>query len=92
MVVTLAGRFIITECNRQKSYLLKHQTKTTNYCFTIMSKHKLIKPENTDPIKEAISHPDGPSLEEMIYGKEEKNRYPNPNEKAVAEDKLGKLK
>jgi hypothetical protein len=52
-----------------------------------MSKHKLIKPENTDPIKEAISHPDGPSLQEMIYGKEEKNRYPNPNEKAVAKEK-----
>ena len=57
-----------------------------------MSKHKLIKPESTDPIEEAISHPDGPSLQEMIYGKEEENRYPNPNEKEVVESKLGKSK
>ncbi|MGZ3756874.1 MAG: hypothetical protein ACXVAY_04915 [Mucilaginibacter sp.] len=52
-----------------------------------MNTQKRIKPESTDPIKEAISHPDGPSLQEMIYGKEEENRYPNPNEKEVAEEK-----
>lgn len=41
---------------------------------------KHIKPETTDPIKESIDHPDGPSLQEMIIGKEEENKYPTPKE------------
>ncbi|WP_428330655.1 hypothetical protein [Mucilaginibacter sp.] len=46
-----------------------------------MSKEQPTKPEYKDPIKEAISHPDGASLEEMIDGQEEVNKYPNQNEK-----------
>jgi hypothetical protein len=42
-----------------------------------MSDEEPIKSETKDPIKEAIDHPDGPSLEEMIYGKEDKEKsYP----------------
>jgi hypothetical protein len=57
-----------------------------------MSKNRPIKPENEDPIKEALSHPDGPSLNEMIYGKEENNIYPNQNEIDVTEAKKRKGK
>jgi hypothetical protein len=35
-------------------------------------KDKPVKKANPDPVKEAIGHPDGPSLEEMINGEEEK--------------------
>ena len=35
-------------------------------------KDKPVKKANSNPVKEAISHPDGPSLEEMLNGEEEK--------------------
>jgi len=33
---------------------------------------RITKPANNDPVKEAIGHPDGPGLEEMLVGQEEK--------------------
>lgn len=36
------------------------------------TKDKPTKPASKDPVKEVQSHPDGPSLEEMINGEEEK--------------------
>jgi len=36
------------------------------------SKRKITKPANDDPVKEAIGHPSGPGLEEMLGGVEEK--------------------
>ncbi|HEY4195810.1 MAG TPA: hypothetical protein VGM63_09770 [Mucilaginibacter sp.] len=36
------------------------------------TKDKPIKKANPNPVKEAIGHPNGPSLEEMLNGKEEK--------------------
>jgi hypothetical protein len=54
-----------------------------------MSKKQPIEPETKDPIKEAIDHPDGPGLDEMIYGKEEENKFPNQNE---IESDIRKLK
>jgi hypothetical protein len=42
-----------------------------------MDKKKRIKPEYTDPTKEAINHPNGPGLQEMIAGEETKaESYP----------------
>jgi hypothetical protein len=35
-------------------------------------KDKSVKKANPNPVKEAIGHPDGPSLEEMLNGEEEK--------------------
>jgi hypothetical protein len=35
-------------------------------------KDKPTKKANSNPVKEAISHPDGPGLEEMLNGEEEK--------------------
>jgi hypothetical protein len=34
--------------------------------------NKPIKKANTDPVKEAINHPNGPGLSEMLNGEEEK--------------------
>lgn len=36
-------------------------------------KKRITKPASKDPVKEAIGHPDGPSLQEMLDGEEEKN-------------------
>jgi len=36
------------------------------------NKQHVTKPASNDPVKEAISHPNGPSLEEMLVGQEEK--------------------
>lgn len=35
-------------------------------------KNKRTKPAQNDPVKEALGHPDGPGLMEMINGQEEK--------------------
>ncbi|MBS1530929.1 MAG: hypothetical protein JSU01_11510 [Bacteroidetes bacterium] len=37
------------------------------------TKRRVTKPASNDPVKEAIGHPDGPGLEEMLAGQEEKN-------------------
>jgi hypothetical protein len=47
------------------------------------NKNKPIKPASTNPVKEAKSHPDGPSLEEMLNGQEEKKPQPGDNSKNV---------
>jgi hypothetical protein len=36
------------------------------------NKKRITKPANNDPVKEAIGHPNGPGLEEMLAGREEK--------------------
>ncbi|HWD90491.1 MAG TPA: hypothetical protein VG367_20335 [Mucilaginibacter sp.] len=36
------------------------------------NKQQVTKPASKDPVKEAIGHPDGPGLEEMLAGQEEK--------------------
>jgi hypothetical protein len=36
------------------------------------TKKRITKPASNDPVKEAIGHPDGPGLEEMLVGQEEK--------------------
>lgn len=41
-----------------------------------------VKKANPDPVKEAIGHPDGPSLEEMLNGEEEKVLKKNKSKKA----------
>lgn len=41
------------------------------------AKKEPVKKANPDPRKEAMGHPDGPSLQEMLNGKEEKNVRPN---------------
>ena len=35
-------------------------------------KKRITKPANSDPVKEALGHPSGPGLEEMLGGQEEK--------------------
>lgn len=50
---------------------------------------KAVKPETTEPIKESMDHPDGPSLTEMLYGKEENSSDPMQNNSETANDKLG---
>ncbi len=45
-----------------------------------MSENKRIKPENTDPTKDAKEHPNGPGLWEMIYGEESHEESPKLNE------------
>jgi hypothetical protein len=36
------------------------------------TKKRVTKPASNDPVKEAMGHPDGPGLEEMLVGQEEK--------------------
>lgn len=50
------------------------------------TKDKPTKPASQDPIKEAQSHPDGPSLEEMINGQEEKKPATSKDSKTKAPD------
>jgi len=56
-----------------------------------MNDEEPIKPQSTDPLEEAISHPNGPDLDEMLYGKEEENYYPSENETDVAEQRKREL-
>lgn len=44
-------------------------------------KQKRTKPASNDPVKEALGHPDGPGLEEMLNGQEEKKLKPGTNSK-----------
>jgi hypothetical protein len=49
------------------------------------NKSKRIKPASEDPVKEALSHPNGPSLTEMIDGKEDDKPSPRADAKDVPE-------
>ena len=51
------------------------------------NKKRRIKPETDDPIKEAIDHPNGPSLTEMIYGKEDEETSYTARRKELKKDK-----
>jgi hypothetical protein len=52
-----------------------------------METNEPTKPETNKPTEEAISHPDGAGLEEMIYGEEEPDYFPNQNEIDVAKER-----
>ncbi|HTE01883.1 MAG TPA: hypothetical protein VK668_21485 [Mucilaginibacter sp.] len=49
-------------------------------------KRKPIKPASNDPVREALGHPNGSGLLEMINGQEEKKLYPGKNTKKPPED------
>jgi hypothetical protein len=50
------------------------------------SKRKAVKPASKDPVKEAMGHPDGPSLKEMINGEEEKKLQSNKKSKKAPDN------
>ncbi|MFI5159947.1 MAG: hypothetical protein ACHQHN_01660 [Sphingobacteriales bacterium] len=50
------------------------------------NKNKPIKPASNDPVKEALGHPNGPGLEEMLNGQEEKKLKPGQNSKKAPEN------
>lgn len=41
-------------------------------------KHKYTKPAHKNPVKEALSHPNGPGLSEMLAGQEDKKSGKKP--------------
>jgi len=45
------------------------------------NKQKRIKPANEDPVKEAIGHPSGPGLLEMLGCKEDEKLEPGTHKK-----------
>ena len=48
-------------------------------------KKKLVKPANEDPVKEALGHPSGPGLLEMLAGAEDEKLEPGKNSKQPPE-------
>jgi len=50
------------------------------------NKNKPVKPASANPVKEAESHPDGPSLEEMLNGQEEKKPQTAGNSKKIPDN------
>jgi len=50
------------------------------------NKKKITKPASDDPVKEALGHPSGPSLEEMLSGQEEKKLKPGKNSKKAPDN------
>lgn len=50
------------------------------------NKKRITKPASDDPIKEAIGHPSGPGLEEMLSGVEEKKLKEGTRHKKKPED------
>ena len=57
-------------------------------CLPGMNTHKQkeTKPANNDPVKEAIGHPSGPDLEEMLGGQENKKLNTKKNARKAPED------
>ena len=49
-------------------------------------KKKITKPASEDPVREALGHPNGPGLEEMLGGQEEEKLLPGKNVKKTPED------
>ena len=49
-------------------------------------KKRITKPASDDPVKEAIGHPNGPGLEEMLGGVEEKKLKEGTRYKKKPED------
>jgi hypothetical protein len=50
------------------------------------NKKRITKPASEDPIEEAMGHPNGPGLEEMLGGKEEKKSKPGKNSKKAPDN------
>jgi hypothetical protein len=50
------------------------------------NKKRITKPANKDPVKEAIGHPSGPDLEEMLGGQENKKLKGNTAKREKPED------
>ena len=50
--------------------------------------NKKTKPTSEDPVKEALSHPNGPSLEEMLNGQEEKKPRPRSGSKDIPDPQI----
>ena len=51
-----------------------------------MTKKRITKPANNDPVKEALGHPSGPGLEEMLGGQENKKLKPGTNSKKAPDN------
>jgi Ribonuclease G/E len=49
-------------------------------------KRKITKPASNDPVREALGHPSGPGLMEMLNGKEDEKLQPGKNTKKEPED------
>ena len=49
-------------------------------------KDRKIKPASDDPVREALGHPNGPSLLEMIGGHEEQELEPGENSKKAPDN------
>jgi len=49
-------------------------------------KKTITKPASDDPVREAIGHPNGPGLMEMLNGKEDEKLQPGKNIKKKPED------
>jgi len=47
---------------------------------------KRIKPASEDPVKEALGHPNGPSLAEMLNGEEEKKPLKGKNSEKIPDN------
>ncbi|HEX3386181.1 MAG TPA: hypothetical protein VHS53_13370 [Mucilaginibacter sp.] len=50
------------------------------------NKKQITKPESKDPVKEAIGHPSGPDLEEMLGGQENKKLKDGTRHKKKPDD------
>jgi|GEM_PF-1119329 len=50
------------------------------------TKKRITKPASDDPVREALGHPSGPSLEEMLSGQEEKKLEPGKNSKKTPDN------
>lgn len=49
-------------------------------------KKRITKPASDDPVKEAIGHPNGPGLEEMLGEQENKKLKPGTNSKKTPDN------
>jgi len=49
-------------------------------------KKKMVKPASEDPDREALGHPNGPGLLEMLAGAEEQKLEPGKNSKKPPEE------
>jgi hypothetical protein len=49
-------------------------------------KKKRVKPASEDPVREALGHPSGPGLMEMLAGAEEQKLVPGKNSKKPPEE------
>lgn len=53
---------------------------------TNKNQKKLVKPASEDPAREALGHPNGPGLLEMLAGVEDQKLEPGKNSKKPRED------